>query len=148
MSKGIGENKFLEVKSKVKRVYTPETHPVIAIDLDGTVWLDGHFPDVGDPFKHSVETINKMVEVGYEVIIWTSRGGEDLERAIKHLCEEHGMSRELMVNNHAKYYTDQYPIQSPKVGANIYLENRAYGSPIYDNYWSVIYEEFIGEEIN
>lgn len=129
-------------------LYTPESHPVIAVDLDGTIWSNAYYPGFGEPFRYAVQTLNKMVEVGYDVIIWTSRGGHELEDALDYLVKNHGLNPEIKANVHAKYYTDQYPIQSPKIGASVYLEDKAYGvEEEFTDKWGKIYYEFIGEYI-
>ena len=47
------------------RKYNPDTHPVIAIDLYGTI-LDKKTNYL--PFPNSIETINEKINDGYEVI--------------------------------------------------------------------------------
>lgn len=123
--------------------YTPETHPVIAIDMDSTIWTE-NFPEVGVPYKDSIETINDMVKVGYEVIIWTSRGGDNLEKCKEELYRL-GLNKEIKFNEHAKYFTDRYPVHSPKIAASIYIDDKGYGAPkSFVNYWSILHGEFLG----
>ena len=50
--------------NKVK--YTPQSHPVIAVDFDGTLVKD-QFPDLGTPFTEGINTVNDMIEAGYEI---------------------------------------------------------------------------------
>lgn len=121
--------------------YTPQTHKVIAIDLDGTIWPDC-FPGVDTAYKQAIETINKMQECGYEVVIWTSRGGDNLDECRKALIKQ-GLSETIRFNEHATYFTDQYPVISPKIGAHVYLDDKAYGSPDYENYWPTIAKKFL-----
>lgn len=130
---------------KMRNVYTPKTHPVIAIDLDSTIWTED-FPNFGEPFPHAIETLNAMYEAGYEVIIWTSRGGENLELCMKHLREKYGLNPSIVANQHAKYFTDRFPVSSPKIGASMYLDDKAYGAPpSFKHEWKHIGRNFLGE---
>jgi len=133
---------------KPRHRFTPETHPVVAVDMDNTLWTED-FPNVGVPFPNAIKTVNKMLEVGYEVILWTARGGDNLDMCIKHL-EELGLHithPKFKVNDHAKYYTDRFPVQSPKANATVYLDDKSYGAPDYSKHWHILYQEFIGEPI-
>ena len=113
---------------------TPETHKVIAIDLDGTIWEDRAYPGFGKVFDFAIQVINGMVMDGYHVVIWTCRGGDNLQ-----LCKEElfrlGLNQSIQFNEHATYYTSKYPIQSLKIAASLYLDNSAFGSPDYKNLW-------------
>lgn len=74
------------MENKVK--YTPQSHPVIAVDFDGTLVKD-QFPDLGTPFTEGINTVNAMIEAGYEIVIWTAR--QDLDPVIVHL-KQHGLT--------------------------------------------------------
>lgn len=135
-----------EVMEAIDRVigvkYTPETHPVVAIDMDGTIWSD-NFPHKGEIFPHAIEVINEMSEAGYDVIIWTSRGGVDLDDCRKYLVEQ-GLNETIEWNEHSEYYTSQFPIQSPKIGAGVYIDDKSYGAPDFTNYWLTLRSKFLG----
>ena len=49
-----------------------------------------------------------------------------------------------MINKHFKHFTDKYAVGSPKISADVYIDNNAYGLEKVD--WSEIYEDFIGEK--
>ena len=72
--------------------YNPKDYPVIAIDLDDTIWSshnpDGThiFPNAGMPYKNAIKTINNMICAGYEVIIWTARDSAEQATACKNDC--------------------------------------------------------------
>lgn len=135
-----------EFYKKPRHVFTPATHPVVAVDMDSTIWTED-YPNVGKPFPYAIETINKMLEVGYEVVLWTARGGDNLWDCVHELNRlglntKHGMFK---VNEHATYNTDRFEVQSPKVNCSVLLDDRAYGAPDYSKHWHVLYQEFIGE---
>jgi hypothetical protein len=121
--------------------YSPETHPVIAIDLDGTIW-DEDYPNTAIPYFKSIETINKMVEIGYEVIIFTARGEENLKACKWFLIDEIGLNPNVKFNQHSNYYTSLYPISSPKINASVYFEDKAFNAPNYKTEWPNIYNKF------
>src|SRR5574344_107191 len=128
------------------RKYTPKTHPVIAIDFDGTIVKDD-FPEVGKPFKHSIETINDMLKDGYEIIIWTARSGINLHNA-KMLLKKEGLNtthKNLTFNDHSRYMLSRYDSRSSKVGASVYIDDKGYGAPkSFANYWTILHGEFLG----
>lgn len=128
-------------------LYTPETHPVVAIDLDSTIWTED-YPYFGEPFSGAISTINEMFKMGYDVIIWTSRGGGNLDTCIDHLREVHDLNSEIKFNAHSKIFTDKYPSSSPKIGASIYIDDKAYGAPeSFENEWSTLAKKFLGRVI-
>lgn len=137
-----------EFFSKPRHVFTPETHPVVAVDMDSTIWTEV-YPDFGEPFPHAITTVNKMLAVGYEVVLWTARGGDNLDACVAELGRlglniNHAMFK---VNEHATHNTDRFEVQSPKVNAHLYLDDKAYGAPDFSQHWKVLYQEFIGEEL-
>ena len=91
---------------------TPNTHPVIAIDLDGTIWKE-EYPDCSVPFDGAIECINDMIRSGYEVIIWTARGGDNLNTVKRALIDEYGLNPNVKFNEHSNWFTSIYPIASP-----------------------------------
>lgn len=130
----------------MSRLFTPESHPVIAIDLDSTIW-DVEHPTFGTPFPNAIKTINHMIDAGYEVIIWSSRGGENLSYAIRTLEQLHGLKPGIKFNAHSNYFLSRYPVQSPKVGAHVYIDDKAYGSPFFGDKepnWFEIEKHFLG----
>ena len=102
---------------------TPNTHPVIAIDLDGTIWKE-EYPDCSVPFDGAIECINDMIRSGYEVIIWTARGGDNLNIVKRVLIDEYGLNPNVKFNEHSNWFTSIYPIGSPKVNASVYFDDK------------------------
>lgn len=133
------------------RKFTPETHPVVTIDLDNTIWEED-YPHFGELFPYAIETINAMLEEGYEIILWTARGGEVIKKDVEYLGTK-GLdinNEKFVVNDHAAYFLKKYPIQSPKANGSIMLDDRAYGAPNFRGYWFILHQEFLGyqPEIN
>ncbi len=59
---------------------------IIAIDFDGTI-VEDCFPEVGKMIPGAKEVINELYAEGNKIIIWTSRSGIALARAIEWLVK-------------------------------------------------------------
>lgn len=134
-----------------RKKYTPETTKYIALDYDGTIVDDVSYPYVGTPLPGSIETIDAMLEAGYYINVWTCRGGkhDDVdylqEDAIREQLDSmisHPLGKKIKINEHFKYFTDKYLIGSPKISADVYIDNNGYG--MQEVNWEEIYEDFIG----
>lgn len=143
------ENRLIDdngvVYYEAERKFTPETHPVVSIDLDNTIWEED-YPHFGEIFPYAIETINAMLKEGYEIILWTARGGEVIKKDVKYLGTK-GLDVDnemFVVNDHAAYFLKKYPIQSPKANGSIMLDDRAYGAPNFRGYWFILHQEFLG----
>lgn len=57
--------------------------PIVCIDFDGTLYLNG-FPDIdkGSFAKNAINSVKKIKDSGWYVILWTCREGKYLEDAI------------------------------------------------------------------
>ena len=104
--------------------YTPDTYPVIAIDLYGTI-LDKKTNNT--PYPFSIETINEMIEIGYEVIILSEETGKTLNTKIFELIENFRLNPNVKINQQSNYY----------------LDKNSYNSPDYSKEWKNIRKEFI-----
>lgn len=137
----------------IDRVYTPETHPVISVDLDDTMW-ENKFPEYGELYDYAILTVNAMLEEGYEVILWTARGDDTLVKSVEYL-EKHGLNvthPNFKVNDHARYFRELYPLTgsmkgSPKADASLMLDDKSYGAPIYKDYWHILHKKLLGKDI-
>lgn len=123
----------------------PLTHPVLGFDLDNTLVEAGAFPDVGSPHPGAIQVVNKAVKAGYEVIIWTARGGENLKVVKKALFDEYGMNPNVKINQHSNHFTGIFPVESPKVNVSVLFDDTAYGAPDYslEATWGTI-KEYLG----
>jgi hydroxymethylpyrimidine pyrophosphatase-like HAD family hydrolase len=92
---------------------------IIAIDFDGTV-VEHKYPEIGELKPKAKEVINKLVDKGHYIIIWTCRYvKKDLEDMLDFL-----IANEIKFHNVNMNYPnlDFKPI--PKVYANIYIDDR------------------------
>lgn len=66
---------------------------ILAIDYDGTI-VENSFPEPGTPMPGAMETLRRLRQAGYFLILWTCR--EDCEKrqylteAVE-LCAKHGV---------------------------------------------------------
>ena len=95
----------------------------IAIDFDGTC-VTHEYPDVGKDIG-AVPVLKKLVEAGHKLILNTMRCGKQLQVAIDWFKE----------NDIPLYGVNEDPgqkkwTQSPKVFANLYIDDAALGCPL------------------
>lgn len=98
---------------------------IIAVDFDG-ILCGNAFPDIGKPNYDMISFVRQLIDEGHEVILWTSRTGDRLTEAVM-WCEDRGLHfcaiNENAPSNLAQYLAE-YPTPSPKVYADLYLEDR------------------------
>ena len=97
---------------------------IYAIDFDGTC-VAHEFPNVGSTVPGAVETLRELTEQGHELIIWTMRSGLALEDAKKWYRENQIPFMAANENPDQSSWT-----QSPKVYANVYIDDAALGCPL------------------
>jgi hypothetical protein len=95
--------------------------PTIAVDFDRVLFTheswQGHF-HVGDPIPGAIEALNQFHEMGFKIMIWTTRAQKDI---IANAC------------NNAKIpydYINENPNQPPEINpskpvADYYIDDRA-----------------------
>jgi hypothetical protein len=106
---------------------------IIAIDFDGTI-VDHQYPDIGDEVPGAIETIKALALAGHQLILYTMRSDKPeakeftLTAAIE-FCQWRGVIfNAVNVNPQQKEWT-----ASPKVYAQIYIDDAALGCPIREN---------------
>lgn len=123
--------------------YTPETHKYVAIDFDNTITKEDCYPELGTPKPYAIATINKMIDQGYEIAIWTSRGSEENNPLIMKQLSEWGLNTDkVIINEHFPYFLGAYDSRSPKIYADVYIDDKAYGITEID--WKEISNSFLG----
>lgn len=96
----------------------------ICIDFDGTI-VEHDYPRIGKPNPGAIEVIKKINEAKHKVILFTMRDGKALEEAVKY-CLDNGISLYNANHNPSQYRWTK----SPKVYANIYIDDAALGCPL------------------
>lgn len=99
---------------------------IIAIDFDGILCKDdGTFPEIGPPNYLMISFARELIDMGHEVVLWTSRTGKALENAVA-WCNDRGLHfcsvNENAPSNEAKYRA-LYPEGTRKIYADLYIDD-------------------------
>lgn len=97
---------------------------IVAVDFDGILCKDD-FPRIGSPNYEVITLIRKLIEEGHEVVLWTTRNGEELTAAVDwcgemglHFCNVNGPAP-----SNEKMYEGVYPTPSRKIYADVYIDD-------------------------
>ncbi len=101
----------------------------ICVDFDGTV-VDHRYPCVGDPVPLAVDWLQRWVELGAQIVLFTMRAddpgkGDLLQDAVDYFTK----------NNIPLYGINRNPDQdswttSPKAYGKLYIDDSAFGCPL------------------
>jgi len=97
---------------------------IIAIDFDGVLCVN-EFPNIGPPRYDVISAVRELIDMGAEVILWTTRNGRELQYAVE-WCEDRGLhfcSINAPAPSNEKEYADKYPSQSRKIYADVYVDD-------------------------
>lgn len=97
---------------------------VIAIDFDGTC-VEHDYPAVGLDVEGAVDTLRALNKRGHRLILYTMRSGDKLEAALKWFKDRKITLWAVNRNPEQGEWTS-----SPKVFADIYIDDSALGCPI------------------
>ncbi len=116
-------------------------NPKIAIDFDGTI-VESRYPDIGKPRMFAFETLKKLQEKGYILILWTYRYGKELEDAVD-FCKSKGI--EFYAVNQS-FPGEEYKEgkMSRKIDADIFIDDRNVGGMMG---WGEIYHKITNAKI-
>ncbi|MBO7185493.1 MAG: hypothetical protein J6V59_01175 [Alistipes sp.] len=97
---------------------------IIAVDFDGTC-VEHDYPAVGMEVEGAVETLRALQSKGHRLILFTMRSGMKLEAAVKWFKDRKIELWAINKNPEQAEWTE-----SPKVYADIYIDDSALGCPI------------------
>lgn len=102
---------------------------IICVDFDGTI-VDHCFPEIGEPVPGAIKWMKRLNKYGARLILYTMRSDSKMFKtaltdAVRYLRE----------NNVELYAVNSNPTQeewttSPKVHANVYVDDLAFGCPL------------------
>lgn len=98
----------------------------IAVDFDGTI-VEHNYPEIGTEVPHAVRVIKRLVDAEYHVILYTMRSKETLDEAVKWLDLQGVELKGINVNPTQSAWS-----MSPKVYANVYIDDAALGCPLIE----------------
>ena len=114
---------------------------IIAVDFDGTI-VEDQYPRIGRPIIFAFDTLKKLQEKGYRLILWTYRSGNSLQDAID-FCANNGIVFYAVNKSFPEEEFDG--VYSRKIHADLFIDDRNFGG-MKD--WGEIYLNLIGEENN
>lgn len=115
--------------------------PILAIDFDGTI-VESRYPKIGKPMIFAFETLKKLQNEGFILILWTYRSGEYLDEAVE-FCKDHGIEFYAVNKSYPEEEFDDSI--SRKIAADFFIDDRNIGGFIG---WGNVYKELMGEEIS
>lgn len=99
---------------------------IIAVDFDGVLCVN-EFPAIGDPNYQVISMVREFIDMGHEVILWSSRTDAELTAAVD-WCNDRGLHFSA-VNENALSNIEQYKIKYPngtrKVYADFYIDDHS-----------------------
>ena len=107
---------------------------VIAIDFDGTI-VTNKYPDIGYLKRNAKKVINELFDEGHNIIINSCRQGREEREMVEFLIDN-----EIKfdgVNENLGYRIEEYGNDCRKIGADIYIDDKAYPCNIIN--WNEIY---------
>lgn len=113
---------------------------IIAVDFDGTL-VRHDFPRIGSEAPNAFKVLRKLQEGGHKLILLTMRSEKYLQDAVD-FCMERGV-RFWAVNNNPEQGSWT---SSPKVYAQLYIDDMALGVPMNDGTvdWYVVEQWLYG----
>lgn len=111
---------------KTLKPHKPIPSHIIAVDFDGTC-VTHDYPDVGDEIG-AAPILRALVARGHEIILNTMRSGRELQDAVDWFAGQGIPLLGVNENPTQKSWT-----QSPKVYANLYIDDAALGCPLIFN---------------
>lgn len=102
---------------------------IFAVDFDGTLVEDGHWPEV-KPFKDTVRRLRILESLrlrGHKVILWTCRNGKALDYALRFLKEDYYVEFDAVNENIPEILALFEGKDSRKITADYYIDEAAGG---------------------
>lgn len=97
---------------------------IIAIDFDGTI-VEDDYPRIGKPKLFAFETLQKLQQEGYRLILWTYRYGNALQEAVA-FCQQHSITF-YAINNSFEGEDFDSEHASRKIHADLFIDDRNLG---------------------
>lgn len=115
--------------------------PTLAVDFDGTI-VESKYPKIGKPILFAFETLKKLQNEGFTLILWTYRSGKRLDEAVE-FCKDHGIEFYAVNKSYPEEEFDD--TISRKIAADIFIDDRNVGGFIG---WGNVYKELVGENLS
>lgn len=106
---------------------------IVAVDFDGTIVQD-RYPMIGEVNEDMLYTLRQLQDSGVELILWTSRDGEYLQRAVE-FCESLGLRFAAVNKNHPACIA-LFNNDTRKVYADLYIDDKAIPHIMSPSFWA------------
>lgn len=111
----------------------------LAIDFDGTIVHDA-YPGIGKARTFAFETLKKLQQEGYRLILWTYRHGKHLDEAVE-FCRKNGIEF-YAINSSFEGEVFDGDTQSRKLDADLFIDDRNLGGfPGWGEVYNIITEK-------
>lgn len=117
---------------------------IIAVDFDGTITTCSDIGGEPTVRENAREVLERLCDDGIQLILWTCRTGEYLEQAVEFLRENDMLHLFASINENICEVKQEYGVDSRKVGADIYIDDRNIFTKEID--WLEIENWIYGEE--
>ncbi len=116
--------------------------PKIAVDFDGTI-VESRYPNIGKPKLFAFETLQKLQNEGYLLILWTYRYGKKLDEAVN-FCKSNGLEFYAVNKSYPEEIFSKNDM-SRKINADIFIDDRNLGG-MYS--WGEIYNIITNNDLD
>ena len=96
---------------------------IFAVDFDGTL-VENNYPEIGKPKLDVINFCKERQKLNNVIILWTCRTGKYLEDALTYLKNNFNFIPNY-INENAPYDHSVYPIESRKIAADYYIDDKA-----------------------
>lgn len=110
-----------------------ELPKIAAIDFDGTL-VEDQFPGIGPMNKRMFLICKNMQQHGVKLILWSSRNGEQLQKAVE-FCKAQGLEFDAVNENLPEVMHYYGGGDTRKVFADIYIDDKAIPHTQDPLYW-------------
>jgi ribonucleotide monophosphatase NagD (HAD superfamily) len=119
-------------------------YQTFAIDFDGTIVTDGVFPEIGTLLPHAKRVMEKIVQHGGRIAIWTCRSGFRQE-LVREWLIEHEIPF-LTLNEPFPEVVQVYGETGRKIFADLYIDDRSLHAALHGGIDWLEIEKFIFTE--
>jgi len=122
------------------KTYSLPFKGILGIDFDHTI-CNSSFPELGPEMDDAGDTIRKLVEEGYGVVINTCRSNEALGMAIGYLRRRNIPYH--YINCNFPHLIELYNSDTRKVSADVYIDDKNLGGfPGWKKAYKIINKKF------
>lgn len=118
---------------------------ILAIDFDGTITTNESMREEALELREGAyEVLHRLHEDGVRLVLWTCRGGHNLDNALVFLEEEGLLEVFEKVNSQLDEVEEEYEnVIGRKVGADLYIDDKNIFTAEVD--WRAIEQYIYGE---